>query len=327
MTTPDLAPVFIFSLPRSGSTLLQRILAAHDSITTTSEPWILLPFIYALRDRGIYTEYRQTAAMAAIQDFIGAMPRGTIDYQEELKNFITRLYVKNADEAATYFVDKTPRYHLIIDDIINIFPNGKFIFIWRNPLAIVSSLIESFSNGRWELYRFQVDLFNGLENLNSASEKYKNMSYFLNYENLLTYPELYVNQVFDYLDLAAGSEVISSFTKVQLHGRKGDPTGINLYDNISTEPLDKWKKSFANPFRKLWCQNYLKWIGEDRLRNMGYKKINLLDELNSIPLSSNFLVSDFYHWLFGFGYRFLEPRIAKHKLQYIPKWYHIHAHT
>src|SRR5919107_2181016 len=40
-------PLFLLSLPRSGSTLAQRILAAHGGIATTSEPWILLPYLYA----------------------------------------------------------------------------------------------------------------------------------------------------------------------------------------------------------------------------------------------------------------------------------------
>jgi hypothetical protein len=39
--------IFLLSLPRSGSTLAQRILAAHEGIATTSEPWILLPYGYA----------------------------------------------------------------------------------------------------------------------------------------------------------------------------------------------------------------------------------------------------------------------------------------
>lgn len=42
-------PLFLLSLPRSGSTLAQRFLAAHDAIARASEPWILLPYLYTLR--------------------------------------------------------------------------------------------------------------------------------------------------------------------------------------------------------------------------------------------------------------------------------------
>ena len=37
--------IFLFSLPRSGSTLVQRVLAVHDALITASEPWLLLSLI------------------------------------------------------------------------------------------------------------------------------------------------------------------------------------------------------------------------------------------------------------------------------------------
>ena len=46
----SIRPIFIFSAPRSGSTLLQRVLAAHTQVATASEPWILLPLLSPLYD-------------------------------------------------------------------------------------------------------------------------------------------------------------------------------------------------------------------------------------------------------------------------------------
>jgi hypothetical protein len=62
-------PIFLLSLPRSGSTLVQRVLAAHDGVATAAEPWILLPQIYALRTEGAYAEYGHALATRAIGDF------------------------------------------------------------------------------------------------------------------------------------------------------------------------------------------------------------------------------------------------------------------
>jgi hypothetical protein len=50
-------PIFILSRTRSGSTLLQRILRSYDEIATVTEPYILLPFVYTLRERGVVSEY------------------------------------------------------------------------------------------------------------------------------------------------------------------------------------------------------------------------------------------------------------------------------
>ncbi|MEZ4607679.1 MAG: sulfotransferase [Deinococcales bacterium] len=63
-----MTPLFLFSLPRSGSTLLQRILAAHPDIATLSEPWFILPLIYMTRDEGIYSEYDHSHLTRALTD-------------------------------------------------------------------------------------------------------------------------------------------------------------------------------------------------------------------------------------------------------------------
>ena len=44
-------PVFLFSLPRSGSTMLQRALGRHPNIATLSESWFLLGLIPPRRNR------------------------------------------------------------------------------------------------------------------------------------------------------------------------------------------------------------------------------------------------------------------------------------
>ena len=54
-------PLFLFSLPRAGSTLTQRLLAAHPAICSAAEPWILLPLFHAL-DKASFAEYNATAA-------------------------------------------------------------------------------------------------------------------------------------------------------------------------------------------------------------------------------------------------------------------------
>ena len=119
-------PVFLFSLPRSGSTLVQRLIAGHPQVATTSEPWILLPLLYTLRRPGAYTEYGHRVAVRAIEDFTGQMHGGRDEYLFELREFATGALRRAAGHGERYFLDKTPRYHLIIHEIMELFPEGKF---------------------------------------------------------------------------------------------------------------------------------------------------------------------------------------------------------
>jgi hypothetical protein len=81
-------PVFLLSLPRSGSTLAQRILASHTEVATTSEPWLLLPYLYTLRDHGVYAEYSHSTMVTAIRELCSSFPSGEKDYLDEVRRLI-----------------------------------------------------------------------------------------------------------------------------------------------------------------------------------------------------------------------------------------------
>ena len=75
----------------------------------------------------------------------------------------------------------------------------------------------------------------------------------------------------------------------------GDPTGVERYRRLTTEPLEKWRRTLANPWRKRWCREYLTWIGRERLATMGYDLDALLADLDATPSSPRRVVSDAVH--------------------------------
>jgi len=296
----NLRPIFLFSLPRSGSTLLQRLLGADDSIATTSEPWILLPHIYALRPTGVRAEYNHHRMVQAATDFVNEMPGGMADYEDELRRFILGLYRKAAgNERARYFLDKTPRYHVVSQEIIDLFPTGKFIFLWRNPLSVVSSMISTFGGGRWVIYAYKVDLFNGLSALVKTYVRNKDNVLAVRYEDLVAEPELELRRICEYLEVDFHARLLEGIRTVSLSGRMGDPTGTREYLSISAAPVEKYKATLHNRLRKSWCRHYLAWIGRERLATMGYESARLYDELRSTPTSSRGLFSDGGRFVYG----------------------------
>lgn len=285
-------PIFIFSLPRAGSTLVQRMLAATPQIATATEPWILLPYLYTLKENGICAEYSHWKLHQAITDFYKEFPEGKNDYLDGIRQLALRLYAKLCHNNEEYFLDKTPRYHLIVNEIINLFPNGKFIFLWRNPLSVVASIIETFGLGYWNLRDYQIDLFDGLDHLVEASKTYSECILCVQYEKIIEHPNQELSRIFAYLDIPFDSNVISQFTNVKLNGKFGDPTGIKNYRSISKKTTDKWKQTLNNPIRKIWSYYYLQWLGEERLSTMGYSLKQLIKELDGNQLSMNKIPSD-----------------------------------
>ena len=286
-------PLILFSLPRSGSTLLQRVLAADHQIASVSEPWLLLPPAYALKKKGSSAEYSHLIANIALQDFIRELPNGEDDYLSAIGGAATELYRKAAkDKEASYFLDKTPRYALIADDVLKMFPDGKFIVLWRNPLSIIASMVEFWSAGKWDLFRFNVDLFNGLESLIDSYRNNPGKYLAIQNERFLKQPEKELERISNYLEIEIDVGSLKRHSQVHLDGKMGDTFGINNYQAVDVAPLQKWKKTINNPLRKRWSRNYLNWIGKERLEIMGYDLNELLREIEATEMTTKNLFAD-----------------------------------
>jgi len=296
---PSVTPVFLFSLPRSGSTLLQRILAAHSAIATASEPWLLLPLLDSQFGSHSPVDFGRDQYVQARKDFCALLPDGQQDYREAVRRFVLYLYSRASGPSSRYFIDKTPRYHRIASEIADTFPDGKFIFLWRHPLAIAASMMETWSAGKWNLYRFEQDLNCGLANLVSLYRRREGSVLAVRYEDLLANPEVEVLRILRYLDLPFERQMVEKFGTVALRGQLGDPTGVKAYSSISTEPMDKWYTMMGNPLRRAWARRYIESLEESDLAAMGYSRGEMLREISGMPASTRHFASDLVRMSIG----------------------------
>lgn len=322
-----ITPIFLFSMPRSGSTLVQRVLAAHEKVSTTPEPWLLLPYLYTQKRDGVYAEYGHDVLVDAIEDFCSHLPNGGEDYDAAIREFATGLYAKAADKGATFFLDKTPRYYLIADDVIRIFPDARFIFLWRNPLAIVTSIINTWGRpGQWNLHNSRVDLFTGMRNLIEVYAAHSEQVCAVQYETLVAGGSGEWKRLFDFLGLPFSTDLLEQFSQVDVTGRMGDPTGVKKYSAVDSGSVDRWKDQLSNPVRKFWCKRYLRWIGKEHLAVMGYDLDSLIHDLNATPTTMRWFWTDLIGLAYGVFHRWCEPKLFLDKLRRLRKRRAIHAH-
>ena len=273
-------PLFLLSLPRAGSTFVQRVLAAHDEVATVSEPWVLLPLLYAERRAGARAEYGHVAGAEALDDFRRALPRGPAAYREELREFVLRLYEGMTPDGATYFLDKTPRYHFVAEELPALFPDARFVFLWRNPLAVLASFLDTFRVGRFEPHLFEDDLVRGPAHLVAARRAAGDRALVARYEDLVGPAGAGEwRRLFEGLGLAYDPGVLERFAGVGLRGRYGDVTGIRRYDRPSADPSERWRSALRGPVRRAWCARWLERIDEP-LREMGYDPDELREGLD-----------------------------------------------
>lgn len=313
-------PIFVLCLPRSGSTMMQRLLSSHHEVETVAEPWVLLPFFTPLENRTTYSEYGHMTLHKAFNDILDVLPGGLGDYYEMVQASALMLYEKMASGDARYFVDKTPRYHFISQHVVQAFSEAKLIFLWRNPLAVAASLFTmSSERGSWkDFHRYKVDIYRGFENLNETYSEFGERGLSIRYEDIVAEPDLALDRLGDFLDLQFPKEALDAFSSYNLRGTLGDQTSAKVFEGISTKSLDKWETVLNFSARRRWAIQYLQWLGDERLLRIGYDPDTLMRGAKSLRPSKLVSVRDWIEYVFyTVVYSIFDPTILKHKIHQV----------
>jgi tetratricopeptide (TPR) repeat protein len=142
---PGDAPIFIVGLPRSGTTLVDRILGSHSKVYSAGElDHLALCIVDAVRGRsgGVQLPRRELIARSAELDFAAL---GS-DYLER---------ARHTAAADVRFTDKMPLNYLYCGLIRRSLPNAKIVHVTRRPMAACYAMYKTlFKDG----YPFSYDL-------------------------------------------------------------------------------------------------------------------------------------------------------------------------
>ncbi|MFZ5620711.1 MAG: sulfotransferase [Pseudomonadota bacterium] len=266
--------IFLISLPRSGSTLLQRILSGHPDIATLAEPWLMLHPLYALKRQGINTEYDANLARTALEDFLSQLDGGETAYVEGIRRFAGDLYARAlARQDKRLFLDKTPRYYRIIPELRQVFPRAKFIILLRNPLAALASTLRTWFKDDPGLLNGTTnhrDLLDGPVLLRAALEMLGDDAIVVRYEELVAEPERVVAGLCAGLGLAFHPVMLDYGRRPAPPGRFGDQVGVPRHSRATAEHRDKWVSYLHDPARRFWALDYLDQLGDATPAALGY---------------------------------------------------------
>ena len=141
---------FLVACPRSGTTLLQCILAAHSSIASFPESHFfprLLPRERWRRFLGIanreindyFAGYAQLIGDPQPPEWPATPQRRAVPYVRAFVRILDRL---TRDQGKRYWLEKTPGHLLYVEQIRRLVPDARFIHILRNGRDVVASLYE-----------------------------------------------------------------------------------------------------------------------------------------------------------------------------------------
>lgn len=224
-------PIFIIGMPRSGSTLIEQVLASHSNVEGTAE----LTEIMMLAGK-IVGSRGDTAYPDAIA------PLDAHKLTELGENFLAHTRVLRKTDRP-FFIDKMPNNFLHVGLIHLILPNAKIIDVRRHPMACgFSNFTQLFANGQGFSYRLS-DMGRIYHDYVELMAHYDTVLpgrvHRIFYEALIANPETEVRRLLDYCSLPFEVACLRPHenTRVVL-----TPSSEQVRQPLSAEASDHWRR-------------------------------------------------------------------------------------
>ena len=132
-------PLFIVGLPRTGSTLIERILTNHSQVTSLGETR--------------YFEMAMRQVFDSIEEAVARLPKCELNLTEAVAKCYMDAVLFRLDDCP-FFIDKLPLNFNFVPAIASVFSEAKFIYINRTAEATCWSMYKQLFMGE---YAFSYD--------------------------------------------------------------------------------------------------------------------------------------------------------------------------
>ncbi|MDU0112544.1 sulfotransferase [Psychrosphaera aquimarina] len=237
MDIKQVTPIFILGMPRTGSTLLERVLSAEPSVYSAGE---LSDFTRLLTEQ---VNLQFGDKVRSKRQFIECCK--DINFQTLGDKYIHSIkqYIPVDSQGIRYVIDKLPFNYLYIGLIKKALPNAKIIHVTRDPMdtcyAVYKTLFQQaypFSYDQVELAEYYV----AYQRLMSHWQSLPDLSMLdVAYEDLVQTPQQIGEQVFEFCQLTWQDR----YTQVQ-DNRSAINTASSsqVRQAIHKNSIAKWRK-------------------------------------------------------------------------------------
>jgi tetratricopeptide (TPR) repeat protein len=236
----DADPIFILGLTRSGSTLIEQILASHSEVEGTQELADIQRIVTALRGRD--TDIQNPRYPGALAEL------GPQDFRKFGERFMadTRIYRRTQ---RPFFIDKLPDNFRDIGLLHLMLPNAKIIDARREPMACCFGNLKQLFSGGQEFSYSIADIAhyyrNYLDLMRHWNEALPGSILTVQHEDVVENLERQVRRILDFCGLRFEPACLE-FYKTERNVRTASSEQVR--QPISREGVDQWR-------------NYEPWLG------------------------------------------------------------------
>ncbi|MCW8091957.1 tetratricopeptide repeat-containing sulfotransferase family protein [Alteromonas sp. ASW11-130] len=232
----EVTPIFIVGLPRTGTTLLERMLSSHSQISTLGESQFVPMLIRNISN---------------INDKRKVSPEIIASAAEKDISQLAQMYLAAAeyrlDKTKPYFIEKLPLNFIYLGFIKKAFPNAKFIYMQRNPMDACFAMYKQVFT--WA-YKFSYNL----ENLGHYYKKHVELldhwrNVFgddlieISYEKLVTQSETEVEALFSAMNINFEPECLAFYNNT---APSTTASSVQVREKLHSNSIDKWRSFEAH---------------------------------------------------------------------------------
>jgi len=227
----DASPIFVLGQPRTGTTLIERIITSHSDVHSAGE---LQQFPLAMRRLGNpQTPQRFSAELfASVNDIDGRSL--AIKYMQTTGRMAGKL---------PRFVDKLPSNYLNIPLILKALPNAKIVHLVRDPMdSCFSSFKQLFANAYLHSYDQQEMARHHIRYrkiMQTWRERFPGRFFDISYEETARDLEPNARALIDYLELPWQDECLNFH---QQQTAVTTASSVQVREPAHTRSIGRWKK-------------------------------------------------------------------------------------
>jgi tetratricopeptide (TPR) repeat protein len=202
-------PVFIIGLPRSGKTLVQKILSCHDGINGVDEIGMIDALIYQLKGKHNLDRFLPDIGNVLTKENLIPMAHYYLDIANEPHQY-----------ASIKITDTTPCNYKYLGYIHLLFPRAKIIHIKRNPLDhCLQIYMKYFAEGNNYAFNMSdlIHYYKHYEKLMTHWNKVLPSEIFeVNYESIISDTEQVSSELLKFLEVDVTNEFKIKLSKLNI---------------------------------------------------------------------------------------------------------------
>ncbi len=227
-------PVFLVGFPRSGTTLLDQFLDAHDGVEVLEEQPVLLPVRDALKQEGGYPQA------------LGGLDVSRINELRAL--YLRELEKAGVDSQAKIVINKLPLNIIHAGLIGRIFPEARFILALRHPAdAVLSCFMQDFqlnaSMAHFLTLKDSAALYDAVMSLWRQTRELLPLSVAeVRYEDLIEDPQAALGEVLDLLGIVWQGSQEDHVAHALARGTIRTPSYSQVTEPLYSRAAGRWQR-------------------------------------------------------------------------------------